>query len=225
MYYVKRAIYGPDPKEQKQKCNALIRKNQREIDKQLTSLNSLEIKSKSMIKAAAKRNDMKSARMLAKEVYNIKGQRSRLHKSKAQLNSVSLQVNEAFAIQKLEGSMKSSTGLMKEVNSLVRLPELMGTMSELSRELMKSGIIDEMVTDTLDTMDEAEFLEDSEAEEEVNAILDEIIGGKVQQAGQVPTKLPQQLEQPVLEEPDEEDDEHNEALLDSMRQRLKALQS
>jgi charged multivesicular body protein 3 len=140
MNYIKRAIYGPDPQEQKRKCNSLIRQNQRELDKMMSGLTQSEQKTKAMIKNAARRNDAKSARFLAKEIYGCKKQRSRLHKAKAQLNSVQLQVNEAFALQKLEKSMKSSTGLMKEVNSLLRMPELMGTMGQLSQELMKVSI-------------------------------------------------------------------------------------
>ena len=43
-----------------------------------------------------------------------------------------MQVNEAFSVRKIEGSLKTSTGIMRDVNSLVKLPELTGTMQELS---------------------------------------------------------------------------------------------
>lgn len=233
MYYVKRAIYGPDPQEQKRKCGQLIRKNQRELERQLLDLGSAENRAKTEIKRCAKRNDLKSARLLAKEVYNIKKQRSRLYKSKAQLNSVSLQVNEAFAMRKLEGSMKSSTGLMKEVNQLVHMPELMGTMTELSKELMKSGIIDEMVADTLDGLEEDQFLEDSEAEEEVEAILGDIVGTKKEKAATAPitSEKPAQVHRPQpaakvtqQQEAEESEDEIDEELMNDMRERLRALQ-
>lgn len=137
MNYIKTAIYGPDPAEQKRKCKALIRKNQREMDKQISQLTSSETKTKTMIKQLAKRNDVTSAKLLAKELYKAKKQKQRLHKSKAQLNSVGLQVDEAFAMRKIEGTMKSSTGIMKDMNTLVRLPELMGTMNALGQELVK----------------------------------------------------------------------------------------
>lgn len=58
-----------------------------------------------------------------------------------------MQINEAFAVRKIEGSLKASTGIMKNVNALVRMPELTGTMRELSQELVKAGIIEEMVGD------------------------------------------------------------------------------
>lgn len=142
MYYVKKAFYGPDPADQKRKCKAQIRRNQRELDKQLNMLSTSESKTRTMVKAAAKRNDIQSARILAKELYKAKKQKERLHKSKAQLNSVGLQVDEAFALRKIEGTMKSSTGIMKEVSTLVRLPELMGTMNSLGQELMKVSMGD-----------------------------------------------------------------------------------
>lgn len=221
MNYIKRAIYGPDPQEQRRKCNALIRQNQREIDKMLSGLQTSEQKTKTMIRGAARRNDTKSARMLAKEMYGVKQQRGRLHKAKAQLNSVALQVNEQFALRKLEHSMKSSTGVMKEVNSLVQLPEITGTMTRLGQELMKAGIIEEMVTDTLDTLDENEELE-SEAEEEIDQILSEVTGGKLGTAGQVPETAPVAEAEP---EPVQEEPEEDEQMLHSMRERLKALQT
>lgn len=143
MYYVKKALYGPDPAEQKRKCKAQIRRNQRELDKQINGIGSTEAKTRTMIKTAAKRNDVKSARLLAKELFKAKKQKERLHTSKAQLNSVSLQVDEAFALRKIEGTMKSSTLIMKEVSGLVKLPELMHTMNGLSQELMKVRIYNE----------------------------------------------------------------------------------
>ena len=128
-----------------------------------------------------------------------------------------MQVNEAFSVRKIEGSMKASTGVMKDVNSLVRLPELMGTMRELSQELVKAGIIEEMVGDSLPD-DQLMEGEDEEAEAEVDKVLGEILLGKLGKAGVV--------EKPVTEEPEQETDlEEQEATLDEMRGRLEALRS
>ena len=128
-----------------------------------------------------------------------------------------MQVNEAFSVRKIEGSIKASTGIMKDVNSLVRLPELTGTMRELSQELMKAGIIEEMVGDSLPDDDLLEG-EDEEAEAEVDKVLGEILQGK-QGAAKVDQK-------PVEEEPAEEEDlEDQEATLEQMRGRLEALKS
>lgn len=126
-----------------------------------------------------------------------------------------MQVNEAFSVRKIEGSIKASTGIMKDVNTLVRLPELTGTMRELSQELMKAGIIEEMVGDSIPD-DELLEGEDEEAETEVDKVLGEILQGKL---GKAPEK-------PVEEEPaTEEENLEQEATLEQMRGRLEALKS
>ena len=129
-----------------------------------------------------------------------------------------MQVNEAFSVRKIEGSIKASTGIMKDVNSLVRLPELTGTMRELSQELMKAGIIEEMVGDSLPD-DELLEGEDEEAESEVDKVLGEILQGKIGKArvDETPEAEPGVEEEETLEE--------QEANLEQMRGRLEALKS
>ena len=127
-----------------------------------------------------------------------------------------MQVNEAFSVRKIEGSIKASTGIMKDVNSLVRLPELTGTMRELSQELVKAGIIEEMVDDTL-TNDQLMEGEDDEAETEVDKILDEVL--KKPEARQPVQEVPEEPVQPIEEDPDREE------ILEQMRGRLEALKS
>lgn len=124
-------------------------------------------------------------------------------------------------MRKIEGSIKNSTGIMRDVNTLVRLPELMGTMRELSQELVKAGIVEEMVGDTVDMSLEMDLEgEDEEAESEVDKVLGEILKDRVQTPGvQVPTEpLPQQPE-------DEEEEVDSEEMLAQMRGRLEALKS
>ena len=124
-----------------------------------------------------------------------------------------MQVNEAFSVRKIEGSIRASTSVMKDVNSLVRLPELTGTMRELSMELVKAGIIEEMVQDSLPE-EGLEEGEDEEAESEVDKILGEILDKKLKDTGKVPDAH--------IEEPEEEP---QELVLEGMRERLEALKS
>lgn len=130
-----------------------------------------------------------------------------------------MQVNEAFSVRKIEGSIRASTGIMKDVNSLVRLPELTGTMRELSAELVRAGIIEEMVGDSLP---ENELLEgeDDEAEAEVDKILTEILKDRLPAAAQKTEELPAQLTEEL-----EEEEEDQQEMLAQMRGRLEALKS
>lgn len=207
------------------KCNSLIRANTRKLDRDLLQLKNLESKTRQYIIAASKRaqrnpSQAKQAasetRVFAREMVRIRKQSSRLATSKAQLQSVQMQVSEAFSVRKIEGSIKASTSIMKDVNSLVRLPELTGTMRELSQELMKAGIIEEMVGDSLPDESLMEG-EDEEAEAEVNKVL-----GEVLKTPEVPgTRIE------VPQEPAEVDAdlEEQEATLAQMRGRLEALKS
>lgn len=124
-----------------------------------------------------------------------------------------MQVNEAFSVRKIEGSIRASTSVMKDVNSLVKLPELTGTMRELSAELVRAGIIEEMVQDSLPE-DGLEEGEDEEAEREVDKILGELLDKQLKDTGTVP--------EAHVEEPEEEP---QEVILEDMRERLEALKS
>jgi len=156
--------------------------------------------------------------LFARELIKVRKQSNRLHTSKAQLQSVHMQVNEAFAMRKIQGSIRASTGIMKEVNSLVRLPELTGTMQELSQELVKAGIIEEMVADMMPGEDVLEG-EDEEAESEVDKILGEILKDKTPQVAQEDHELPSA---PVHTEEEVEEEVEEESLAE-MRGRLEAL--
>jgi charged multivesicular body protein 3 len=206
------------------KCNSLLRANARTLDRDISRLKGLENKTRALIIQSSKRaqrnpSQAKQAqsetRTFARELIRVRKQVARLTTSKAQLQSVQMQVNEAFSVRKIEGSLKASTGIMKDVNTLVRLPELTGTMRELSQELMKAGIIEEMVGDMLPNEELLEG-EDDEAEAEVDKVLGEVL------------KTPGLPDTKIGVEPESTEDiaeEEQEATLEQMRGRLEALKS
>jgi charged multivesicular body protein 3 len=210
------------------KCNQLIRANTRQLDRDIMQLKNLESKTRQYIINASRRAErnpsqakqaMMETKTFARELVRIRRQSTRLTTSRAQLQSVQMQVNEAFSMRKIQGSLKKSTGIMKDVNTLVRLPELTSTMHQLSTELVRAGIIEEMVDDAIPNN---EFLEDEEeeADAEVDKVLQEILHGKLSQV--------EDVKQKPLEEPEEgisEAVEDQEATLEQMRGRLEALKS
>ncbi|KAH0370696.1 hypothetical protein KCU65_g2326, partial [Aureobasidium melanogenum] len=226
MQSVKSFLWGPTPEEQKRKCNTLMRQQSRQLDREIMKLKQLEGKTKTFITQAARRAQRnpsqakfaaQETRTFARELIRARKQTARLVTSQAQLQSVGMQINEAFQMRKIQGSIQASVGIMKDVNTLVRLPELTGTMRELSQELMKAGIIEEMVGDSLPDNELLED-EDEEAESEVDKVLSEVLKDKLPADAQ-PMDLP-----PVsAAEPEEEEDQ--EELLAQMRGRLEALKS
>lgn len=212
----------------------------RKLDRDITNLKQVETKTKNHILQADKRlarsapnspaqkQAQKEIRDWARELIRHRKTSSRLVTAKAQLGSVQMQVNEAFALRKIEGSIRASVGIMKDVNTLVRLPELGETMQQLSVELMKAGIIEEMAGEMFPETGEFED-EEEEAEGEVDKVLGEILKDRMEKTGTLPSApLPEQQKQPATaqqQQEEEEDEEDTEAMMNQMRNRLEALRS
>ncbi|CAK7902098.1 vacuolar protein-sorting-associated protein 24 [[Candida] anglica] len=224
MDFIKKAIWGPDPKEQMRKINQLLRKNKRELDRSLNQLQPLKKKTEGLIKRAAKDKDYKSAKIYARELINITKQYNKLHTSKTRVDSIAMAVNEQWQMAKLTNSLQVSTGVMKDVNSLINLGMVQGTMQELSRELMKAGIINEMMDDMVDLEMEDDELED-ESQDEVNKIIQSLTEDKFSKIGNEVPKSRLEVEEPVHEQEPEALEEDDYEALDEMRERLKALQN
>ncbi|KAL2000091.1 hypothetical protein VTN02DRAFT_3565 [Thermoascus thermophilus] len=228
MESLKAVFFGPDPQAQMRKCNQLIRQNTRQLDRDIAQLKALDTKTRQYIVAASRRAQRnpsqatqatQETKTFARELLRIRKQKARLTTSRAQLQSVQMQVNEAFSVRKIQGSLKKSTGIMKDVNTLVRLPQLQGTMRQLSMELVKAGIIEEMVGDAIPD-DQLLEEEEEEADAEVDKVLQEVLHGKLSAAG------PVRADRPVEEESAVEDEfEDQDAALEQMRGRLEALKS
>lgn len=206
-----------------------MRKNLRAVERDIQNSKAAEVKAKNFIKAADRRGQLNPARAaqarkdvrdFAHELLRQRRTTARLTTAKAQLSSVNMQVEEAFAVRKIEGSIKSSVGIMKDVNKLIRLPQLSQTMTELSVELMKAGIIEEMVDDMLP--EDGDMLEeDGEAEAEIDKILGEVLKDKKEKEPSLPAAPIPEPEKPV----EEEEEEDPEVMMDQMRNRLDALRS
>lgn len=81
-----------------------------------------------------------------------------------------------IAILKVAGSLQKSGEVMKLVNQLARLPELSLSMQQMSMEMTKAGIMEEMIGDTMEMMDDDDIEE--AADEEVNNVLFQITDGR-----------------------------------------------
>ncbi|XP_017647252.1 vacuolar protein sorting-associated protein 24 homolog 1-like isoform X2 [Gossypium arboreum] len=118
---------------------------------------------------------MGSAKALAKEILMSRKAVNRLYENKAQLNSISMHLGESVAIARTVGHLSKSAEVMKLVNNLMKAPQMAATMQEFSKEMIKAGVIEEMVNDALDSALDSEDIEE-ETEEEVDKVLSEIAG-------------------------------------------------
>jgi charged multivesicular body protein 3 len=221
MQSINRFLYGPTPEEKVREWQLKLRKESRNLDRELRQLDAATKQARAQVKQHASRGDVKSARILAREVVRSDKQKDRLSVSKARLGSIGNQLTQQMgglsfcapgrclmcyanvAMIKVTGSLQKSTEIMKLSNSLIKLPQISQTMREMSMEMTKvgalfcenhlltdgqAGIMEEMLSDTLD-MDEDEELQE-EADEEVDKVLAELTDGKLGLAGSAGTELP-----------------------------------
>ncbi|KAG6837431.1 hypothetical protein H0H93_009525 [Arthromyces matolae] len=214
MQTINRFLYGPTPEEKIRAWQGKIRAESRQLEREMRQLDMATNKARQSLKQLASKGDAKSARILAKEVVRSNKQKDRLSVSKARLGSINTQLAQQMAMMKITGSLQKSTEIMKLSNALVKLPQLSQTMREMSMEMTKAGIMEEMLQDTLD-MDEDEELEE-EADAEVDKVLYDITDGKLGQAGKVGADI---LPSQTVE------DEETEQNMEKYRQQLNALLS
>ncbi|ODN89644.1 charged multivesicular body protein 3 [Cryptococcus wingfieldii CBS 7118] len=218
MKSINKWIYGPTPEEKVKAWQGKLRTQERQLDREIRNLEAATQKSRIELKQLAKKNDVKSARILAREVVRANKQRDRLESSKARIKSVNMQLQHQLSMVKVTGAFQKSTEIMKTTNALVKLPQLSATMREMSMEMMKAslldpfGIMEEMMEDTLDSVNDDEELEE-EADQEVDKVLFELTDGKLGQAGAVGAALPV------------EEEEENEEEMARMRKEMQELLS
>ncbi|OWM70230.1 vacuolar protein sorting-associated protein 24 homolog 1-like [Punica granatum] len=184
---------GPTPQQLLRDWQRRLRQECRNMDRQIRDVQREEKSVQKAIREAAKRNDVGSAKSLAKEVVLSRKAVNHLYENKAQLNSISMHLGESVAIARTVGHLEKSTEVMKLVNNLVKAPEMAATMQEFSKEMTKAGVIEEFVNDAVDTALDSEDIEE-ETEEEVDKVLTEI-------AGETAAQLPEAVRNEKIRQP------------------------
>ncbi|XVF05746.1 hypothetical protein REPUB_Repub05bG0198700 [Reevesia pubescens] len=216
----------PNPQQQLRDWQRRLRQECRNIERQIRDIEREEKNVQKAIKDAAKRNDMVSAKALAKEIVSSRRTVNRLYENKAQMNSISMHLGESVAIARTVGHLSKSAEVMKLVNNLMKAPEVAVTMQEFSKEMTKAGVIEEFVDDALDNALDSEDIEE-EIEDEVDKVLTAIAG---ETAAQLPEAVrKEKMKQPAQAAPQEEeaiaegvDDEEE---LEEIRARLAKVRS
>lgn len=202
-----------------------LRKEGLQIERQIRQIKREEDKIKKSLKEAAGKNDKEICSILAKEVIRSRKAQTKLYTSKAHLNSVQLQMKNQLSTLRIAGSLQKSTEVMQAMHALVRLPEISQTMREMSREMTKMGIMEEMIDETMESLEDTDEIEE-EAQSEIDKVLWEVTQGRLGEAPAVPSgavSVPAgataEVAGPSVDAEDEEDD------MEEMQSRLQALRS
>ncbi|PWZ00769.1 hypothetical protein BCV70DRAFT_211531 [Testicularia cyperi] len=219
MQAVSKLLFGPTQEERVKKVQSQLRSEQRALDREMRQIDQGSTKTKAEIKKLAKKGDVKNAKILAREVVRANKQKNRLAVSKARLNSIHMQLQHQLAMYKVTGSMQKSTEIMKLSNQLVKLPEVSAVMRQMSAEMTKAGIMEELMEDALDSgvLGEDEDEMEEEAQDEVDKVLYQLTDGKLGQASTT-DHLPDLAipESKVDDGKEQEDMRHLQAALDGL---------
>ncbi|CAH8455863.1 unnamed protein product [Schistosoma turkestanicum] len=170
-----------DPKVQLKEMTSVLRRQkytlQRDIQTHLRQQKQLEM----AIKKCARESDIPSAKVYAKEYAESKKTIGRLYLAMSQIDSVAMELRHMASVSQLTSGMEKSTTVMSAMSALVKMPELQSTMQNLSKEMMKAGIIEEMISDTFEPLASVEN-EDDLASAEVNRVLWDLTAGQLGKA-------------------------------------------
>ncbi|PIA13911.1 Snf7-domain-containing protein [Coemansia reversa NRRL 1564] len=220
----------PTPDELVRKWTKDVRRQQREIDRQLAGIKAEEKKVEQSIKQMAKKDDRASCKILAKGLVNSRKHQEKILMNKVRLNSILLELNHQASYLKVVGSLQQSTQVLKAVNQLMRVPEFQRIMMDFSREMTKAGIIGEMTDEVMSEIVNEDVDED-ETEDEINREVDKVVAevtnGMLGEIGNVPAKSTgnSKVENRPEAEAEEDADSDLDIGLDNMQARLSALRS
>jgi len=207
-----------DPKEQVREWTSKLRKEQNQIERQVRQIQRQEAKVEQSLKQAAKKGDKDVCKVLAKEIINSRKAVNKMYASKAHINSIQMQMQNQLSVVRVTGALEKSTHVMQSMQQLVKIPEIQATMRELSKEMMKAGIIEEMVEDTMEGLEDDDLEE--AADTEVEKVLWELTKG---QLGEAPDAVGDTL--PAVAGATAAPDSEEEEDVGAMAARLEALRS
>jgi len=203
----------PDPVKDVKKWKRELNKESRQMDREIKKLEQAEAKSKAECQKLGKQGRIDACKIIAKEIVRTRSAKERMMMAKAQINSISMQLQTQAAMVRAAGCMQKSTEVMTAMNKIVKLPELQKTMLTMQREMERSGLIEEMVGDAMDALDGDDVEEDTALE--VDKVVAELTGDLFKDASDAPVALPAAAPVAAPAEADED--------LDMMKARLQAL--
>jgi charged multivesicular body protein 3 len=171
------------PQEQAKEWMSKLKAETRTIDREFRSIEREEDKLKTQIKAAAKKGERTAATVMAKGIVRSRRTVERMMMTKTQINSTIVELKQQSAMLKVSSVLGQNVNVMRLMNQLVSVPQISATMREMQQQMMRTGLIGEMVAEAIESVDDADLETDADAE--VEAALFEVTMGVMGQAAVV----------------------------------------
>jgi len=172
------------PKEQMRQNDRQLKHTQRDLDRDRRELDRQEKSLELEIKKMAREGNRQACQVLAKQLVNLRKQRTKSFGMSAKVSAIGSQSKAMQSNVRMAGAMKTTTNAMVQMNKSMNPMKIAKDMQEFEKQNTKMEMSEELIGDTLDNI-----LEESGDEEEsdriVNQVLDEIgieIAGKMPSA-------------------------------------------
>jgi len=174
----------PNPKEQQRQNERALRQTERELQKDRWDLDRQEKQLEGDIRKMAKQGNKDGCVVLAKQLVNLRKQRTRSYGMSAKVSGVNAQSKAMNSNMKMAQVMKTTADTMANMNKQINPMQVAKTMQEFEKANAKMEMSEEMINDTLDGM----LDEDGDEEEQdriVSQVMDELgieLSGKLSEA-------------------------------------------
>ncbi|XP_059824636.1 charged multivesicular body protein 2b [Hypanus sabinus] len=172
--------------------NRELKGTQRSIARDRAGLEKQEKQLEMEIKKMAKSGNKDACKVLAKQLVQLRKQKTRTYAVSSKVTSMSTQTKLMNSQMKMAGAMATTTKTMQVVNKKMDPQKTLQSMQNFQKENMKMEMTEEMMNDTLDDIFN-ESGDEEESQDIVNQVLDEIgieISGKMANAPSAARGLP-----------------------------------
>eukprot|EP00298_Acanthocystis_sp_HF-20_P004512 c14838_g1_i1.p1 GENE.c14838_g1_i1~~c14838_g1_i1.p1 ORF type:complete len:203 (-),score=84.04 c14838_g1_i1:23-631(-) len=150
-----------------------IKKDQREIEREIASLQRDEKKLINEIKVAAKRPGGDAiVKTMAKELIRNRNTQTKLHQMSGKMGAVSAQVTTMASTAAISQTIQNSTKVMSKMNAAVDVKQMSKNMQEFGKQNEIMGMKEELMEDAMDMLDDEDL--EIEQDEVLGSIMDEI---------------------------------------------------
>eukprot|EP00055_Hartaetosiga_balthica_P000659 m.137159 g.137159 ORF g.137159 m.137159 type:complete len:207 (+) comp11333_c0_seq1:108-728(+) len=175
-----------DPAEEKKKNNRLLKRNEREMEREIRSSDREEEKLKRDIKIAARKGDKVTANALAKQLVQTRKLKEKQFAAKSTIIGVKTKTKTMDSTANLARIMGNTTKVMTATNKQMDMQKMMKTLEQFNAESMKIDMSEELLDDAF----ESAFEDEGESDELLDQVFTEIGLDVTGQLKAVPNRTP-----------------------------------
>jgi len=148
-----------------------LRRANREIGRDRGKLEQEEKKLEMEIKKAARSGNKQACAILAKQLVNLRKQKTRTYAASSTITSVGAQTKAMHSNMKMAKAMGTTAKTMGQMNKQMDPQKMSQTLKQFQMENAKLEMSEEMINDTLE-----DVLNESGDEEEQDSIINQVLG-------------------------------------------------